>query len=88
MCGGEDDDAEMAMAPSAASSSSISVGGPKQKPEDIFEEFVQSIPEDQFEQALSEHWDNLMRRTNKLQDRKKLANLLNSHKNKNSGDDL
>ena len=88
LCGGEDDDAEMAMAPSAASSPSISVGGPKQKPEDIFEEFVQSIPEDQFEQALSEHWDDLMRRTNKLQDRKKLANLLNAHKNKNSGDDL
>lgn len=88
LCGGEDDDAEMAMAPSSTSSPSISVGGPKQKPEDIFEEFVQSIPEDQFEQALSEHWDDLMRRTNKLQDRKKLANLLNAHKNKNSGDDL
>ena len=88
LCGGEDDDAESVVAEDRANSASFAVGGPKQKPEDIFQEFVQSVPEEEFEKSLSENWDDLMRRTNKIQDRKKLANLLNAHKNKNGGDDL
>ena len=88
LCGGEDDDAESVVAEDRSNSPSFAVGGPKQKPEDIFQEFVQSVPEEEFEKSLSENWDDLMRRTNKIQDRKKLANLLNAHKNKNGGDDL
>ena len=88
LCGGEDDDAESVVAEDRSNSASFAVGGPKQKPEDIFQEFVQSVPEEEFEKSLSENWDDLMRRTNKIQDRKKLANLLNAHKNKNGGDDL
>ena len=77
LCGGEDDDAEMVNMPSAASSSSsMAVGGPKQTPEDIFAEFVESTNVDEYEKILEENWDELMRRVNKLSDRKKLASLL------------
>lgn len=84
LCGGEDDDAEMVNMPSSDSGSpSISVGGPKQTPEDIFSEFVESISDDEYDTALEENWDELMRRVNKLSDRKKLASLL-KNKNKKS----
>jgi len=34
---------------------------------------------------LSKEWDDLMRKTNSLSDRKLLAGLLNSHKNQTTG---
>lgn len=88
VCGGEDDDANYATLDNPPSGSA-SVGGPMQKPEDIFAEFVESVPEEEYEKALSENWDSLMRRTNKLSDRKKLASLLRTGISKaNTGDDL
>ena len=45
VCGGEDDDAEMATH-SENGVTSVSIGGPKQKPEDIFEEFMESVTEE------------------------------------------
>lgn len=90
ICGGEDDDAEMAMDHGSANSASI--GGPRQKPEDIYEEFLESVSEENFVEELNAQWDDLMRRTNKLADRKKLASLLgakrNSILNPSTGDDL
>lgn len=90
ICGGEDDDAEMAMDHGVANSASI--GGPRQKPEDIYEEFLESVSEENFVEELNAQWDDLMRRTNKLADRKKLASLLgakrNSILNPSTGDDL
>jgi len=90
ICGGEEDDDGNA-ATLDNYSPSIAVGGPKQKPEDIYQEFIESVSEVDYAKALSDNWDELMRRTNKLADRKKLAALLNGHLNKgaNSGvDDL
>lgn len=95
ICGGEDDDAEMAMQTSngsAAPSASFAVGGPRQKAEDIYEEFMESVSDEDFLTELENQWDDLMRRTNKLADRKKLASMLNSKKNSiinpTVGDDL
>jgi len=95
LCGGEDDDAEMAMQTANSSSTpsaSFAVGGPRQKPEDIYEEFVESVSDEDFITELENQWDELMRRTNKLADRKKLASMLNSKKNSilnpTVGDDL
>ena len=91
ICGGEDDDAEMAM-DHGNGGGSVSIGGPRQKPEDIFQEFLESVSDDSFVEELNNQWDELMRRTNKLADRKKLASLLNNKKNSllnpSSGDDL
>ena len=92
ICGGEDDDAEMAMDHGNSGSSSAAIGGPRQKPEDIYEEFLESVSDENFVDELNAQWDDLMRRTNKLADRKKLAGLLNTKKNAiqnpGSGDDL
>jgi hypothetical protein len=92
ICGGEDDDAEIAMQSNAATSPSFAAGGPRQKPEDIYEEFMESVTEESFVQELESQWDELMRRTNKLADRKKLASLLNNKKNQilnpSAGDEL
>ena len=91
VCGGEDDDAEMATH-SENGVTSVSIGGPKQKPEDIFEEFMESVTEENYIQELESQWDSLMKRTNTLSHRKMLASLLNSKKNslmsQNNGDDL
>ena len=92
ICGGEDDDAEMAMDHGNGGGASASIGGPRQKPEDIFQEFLESVSDESFVEELNNQWDDLMRRTNKLADRKKLASLLNNKKNSllspSSGDDL
>lgn len=90
ICGGEDDDAEMAMASERGNSPSFSAGGPRQKPEDIAQEFIESVPEEEYAEQLNANWDDLMRRTHKLADRKKLAAILNGHLNKgaSAGDDL
>ncbi|MGB1819192.1 MAG: hypothetical protein ACPHK2_06180, partial [Candidatus Poseidoniaceae archaeon] len=67
-------------------------GGPRQKPEDVAKEFIESVPEEEYAEQLNANWDDLMRRTHKLSDRKKLAALLNGHLNKkgniSAGDDL
>lgn len=90
MCGGEDDDANYATLDNP--SGSVAIGGPRQKPEDVAKEFIESVPEEEYAEQLNANWDDLMRRTHKLSDRKKLAALLNGHLNKkgniSAGDDL
>ena len=91
ICGGEDDDAEIATH-SEEGLSSVSIGGPKQKPEDIFQEFIETVSDGEYVEELEKQWDSLMKRTNTLSHRKKLASLLNAKKttllSPNSGDDL
>ena len=91
ICGGEDDDAEIATH-SEEGLTSVSIGGPKQKPEDIFQEFIETVSDGEYVEELEKQWDSLMKRTNTLSHRKKLASLLNAKKttllSPNSGDDL
>jgi hypothetical protein len=76
ICGGEDDDAEITMAPDSGGSPSAKADGPIQSVEDIASEFSQSVTEENYEQELNSQWDTLMRKCNKMNDRKKLAKLL------------
>ena len=91
ICGGEDDDAEIATH-SEEGLSSVSIGGPKKKPEDIFQEFIETVSDGEYVEELEKQWDSLMKRTNTLSHRKKLASLLNAKKttllSPDSGDDL
>ena len=73
--GGEDDDAEITLTPDNVSHSA-KVDGPVQTVEDIAAEFTQSVTEENYEEELNNQWDTLMRKCNKMQDRKKLAKLL------------
>ncbi len=75
ICGGEDDDAEITLTPDNVSHSA-KVDGPVQTVEDIAAEFTQSVTEENYEEELNNQWDTLMRKCNKMQDRKKLAKLL------------
>lgn len=84
ICGGEDDDAESA---THSSSPNINISGNKggQSPQEIFNEFVASVGSGDFSEMLAAEWDNLMKKTRSLPDRKQLAGLLNSHKGKTQG---
>ena len=76
ICGGEDDDAEITMTSDSGGSPSAKVDGPVQTVEDIAAEFTQSVTEENYEEELNNQWDTLMRKCNKMHDRKKLAKLL------------
>lgn len=85
ICGGEDDDAESAThgsSPNINVSGNISGNKGGQSPQDIFNEFVASVGSGDFSEMLAAEWDNLMKKTRSLSDRKQLAGLLNSHKGK------
>lgn len=89
ICGGEDDDAESATHGSSSNNNltgNIS-GNTKSglSPQKIAEEFINRVGSENFEEALNKEWDDLMRKTNSLPDRKLLAGLLNSHKNQTTG---
>lgn len=88
ICGGEDDDAESATHGSSTNNNvSGNISGNKggQSPQDIFNEFVASVGSGDFSEMLAAEWDNLMKKTRSLPDRKQLAGLLNSHKGKTQG---
>lgn len=88
ICGGEDDDAESAThgsSPNNNVSGNISGNKGGQSPQDIFNEFVASVGSGDFSEMLAAEWDNLMKKTRSLPDRKQLAGLLNSHKGKTQG---
>lgn len=88
ICGGEDDDAESAThgsSPNINVSGNISGNKGGQSPQDIFNEFVASVGSGDFSEMLAAEWDNLMKKTRSLPDRKQLAGLLNSHKGKTQG---
>ena len=88
ICGGEDDDAESAThgsSPNNNVSGNISGNKAGQSPQDIFNEFVASVGSGDFSEMLAAEWDNLMKKTRSLPDRKQLAGLLNSHKGKTQG---
>ena len=88
ICGGEDDDAESAThgsSPNINVSGNISGNKGGQSPQDIFNEFVASVGSGDFSEMLAAEWDNLMKKTRSLSDRKQLAGLLNSQKGKTQG---
>lgn len=88
ICGGEDDDAESAThgsSPNINVSGNISGNKSGQSPQEIFNEFVASVGSGDFSEMLAAEWDNLMKKTRSLPDRKQLAGLLNSHKGKTQG---
>jgi len=91
ICGGEDDDAESATHGHGSSSNnnlSGNISGNTKSgvsPQKIAEEFINRVGSENFEEALNKEWDDLMRKTNSLSDRKLLAGLLNSHKNQTTG---
>ena len=67
----KDDDAEITMTPDSGGSPSAKVDGPTQTVEDIAAEFTQSVTEENYEEELNNQWDTLMRKCNKMHDRKK-----------------
>lgn len=85
ICGGEDDDAESAThgsSPISNLSGNLSGNKGGQSPQEIFNEFVASVGSGDFSEMLAAEWDNLMKKTRSLSDRKQLAGLLNSQKGK------
>lgn len=80
LSGGEDDDAESAMPERNAPKTPEKSG---RTPKVIADEFISKYGKDKtvYANALKESWDELMRETNSIADRKTLASLLNAHKN-------
>ena len=90
ICGGEDDDAESAMGrggdtPPSGGGGTPSDGNGGASAKEIAADFITKTKPESYVEALDESWDELMRSTKSLSERKHLAALLNEHKRKVTG---
>lgn len=90
ICGGEDDDAESAMGrggdePPAGNGGNGPADNGGATAKEIAADFISKTPTDSFVESLNQNWDEMMRSTKNLNERKHLAALLNEHKKKVTG---